>query len=1034
MKNPRCQFLHWPKLLLPALGWIFSALLASAQTPTGTVQGRVYNPATAQYVRNAEVRIEGSNIVDETESDGSFSLHNVPAGTVTLTVSYTGYETAREVVTVTAGQTATREINLAAIGAAAPAKSGSGEVLQLAAFTVSSDREGNAKAIAEQRRNMNIVTSVASDVFGDVTDGNVGEFLKFLPGVDVDYVESETRGPRLGGMDAQYTAVSFDGVRLASADANRTGDLGRATSFEAFSISSIESIEIHRTTSSDMDADAPAGTINMKTRRAFDRKGRRISYNFSLNLNSEEFTLSRTYGPSSNKEWKARPNFSLEYSDVFLGNRLGAVLSINHVDSYTEQYRHNMTYNSTPETTLPSGAAAPIDTRPMVLTALNFKDGAKNIAKDTISFTTDLKATPRLVLSNTYIYNYALGQFYNREFTFNAATNNANINTGRRTVQGDGVNHIRANSTASNSALGGGSASKRTHTVSLAPKFEYKLNALTVDGALTWSRSRNNYEALEKGHTRSDDVNNITSGFTADRSGPTSYEWTIQQTSGADWFDLNNRTNPRLTNEGRYASTELWTGELNARWVTPLERFPTSLKFGGKWAEDTRHNGNETPYYSWQYIGPGGGTTGSWAFLGASPNVWDTGTTNILTVKNTAGTVGFIPRPNSNKIADLFNAHPELFVNNANADAYFNSFIANRRDVVQTVTASYGMADIRLSKSIAVRTGIRWERTENDSIEFDPRTKAEMLASGYALNTSGRATTVAGYQYQYMSKPRVTRHSQYDDFFPMISVKYSITPELQFHTGFNKAIARPPIDSLTGAWIINEDAHLVTSPNPNLLPEYSKNFAARLSYFLNKTSGQVSVGISQNTIRNLRETRRGTPEEFGVGDDPFYAGYEFNSPFNVASPRRFRNLELAYNQTLPFKQELLRGITVNVAYTRSYADARRGGLLPHRFTSSLGYSYRKLKLRAGLVWRDNTDDGSATTDYGRYRRHDAKLDLGGEYSINRYVSLFFQGRNIFNGGQTWMQTPPGNVQGQGAAIRVYENYGSNWNFGVKGTF
>ena len=143
---------------------------------------------------------------------------------------------------------------------------------------------------------------------------------------------------------------------------------------------------------------------------------------------------------------------------------------------------------------------------------------------------------------------------------------------------------------------------------------------------------------------------------------------------------------------------------------------------------------------------------------------------------------------------------------------------------------------------------------------------------------------------------------------------------------------------------------------------------------------------------------------------------------------------LAYNQTLPFHQEMLRGITVNVSYTRSYADARRGGLLPHRVTSSLGYSYRKLKLRAGLVWRDNTDDGSATTDYGRFRRHDAKLDFGGEYAIHRYVSLFFQGRNIFNGGQMWMQTPTGNVQGQGAAVRVYENYGTNWNFGVKGTF
>src|SRR5690606_12779781 len=126
-------------------------------------------------------------------------------------------------------QVATREINLTSAAAGA-AKDG---VVQLQAFTVSTEREGNAKAVMEQRRSMDIVTSVSSDIFGDVTDGNVGEFLKYLPGVDLDYVESEPRGPRLGGMEGQYVGVAFDGIRTASADANRGGgDASRATSFE----------------------------------------------------------------------------------------------------------------------------------------------------------------------------------------------------------------------------------------------------------------------------------------------------------------------------------------------------------------------------------------------------------------------------------------------------------------------------------------------------------------------------------------------------------------------------------------------------------------------------------------------------------------------------------------------------------------------------------------------------------------------------------------------------------------------------------
>ncbi len=152
-----------------------------------------------------------------------------------------------------------REINLTSTaGGPAAARTAS---CSSQAFTVSSEREGNAKAIMAQRRNMNITTSVSSDIFGDVTDGNVGEFLKYLPGVDLDYVESEARGPRLGGMDGQYVGVSFDGMRTASADANRGGgDASRATSFEGFSITAhrIDRNQPHRAARRTMPTRPPA--------------------------------------------------------------------------------------------------------------------------------------------------------------------------------------------------------------------------------------------------------------------------------------------------------------------------------------------------------------------------------------------------------------------------------------------------------------------------------------------------------------------------------------------------------------------------------------------------------------------------------------------------------------------------------------------------------------------------------------------------------------------------------------------------------
>ncbi len=211
-------------VLLPVAPAICAQAAASSAAPvaaatTGTIQGRVFNPVSREYVGNAEVRLDGTNRSVFTESDGTFSFPGVAAGPASITVTFSGYTPATESFTVSASQTAVREINLTSAVTSA-AKDGT---VQLAAFTVSSEREGNAKAVQAQRRNMDITTSVSSDIFGDITDGNMGEFLKYLPGVDIDYVESEARGPRLGGMDGQYVGVTIDGMRTASADSNRGG-------------------------------------------------------------------------------------------------------------------------------------------------------------------------------------------------------------------------------------------------------------------------------------------------------------------------------------------------------------------------------------------------------------------------------------------------------------------------------------------------------------------------------------------------------------------------------------------------------------------------------------------------------------------------------------------------------------------------------------------------------------------------------------------------------------------------------------------
>ncbi|PAW67165.1 MAG: hypothetical protein B9S34_06270, partial [Opitutia bacterium Tous-C1TDCM] len=1038
--------------------WLATALVASAQA-TGTIQGRVFNPVSKEYVRDAEVRLDGTNQVTYTEGDGSFTFAGVPAGTASITVNYTGYNVVKESFTVTAGQAAVRDINLTSTATAAPAAAGKDGVVQLQAFTVSTEREGNAKAIQAQRRSMSITTSVASDIFGDVTDGNVGEFLKYLPGVDLDYVESEARGPRLGGMDSQYVGVSFDGVRSASADANRGGGTNsRATSFEGFSITAIESIEINRTTTPDSDADSPAGTINMRTKRAFDRKGRVLGYNTSLNFNAEEFTWKKTAGPRDGDSYKWKPNYSFDYAESFFNQRFGVLFSASHAHSYTEQYVVNNSYNRAPTVA---------DPRPMVIRQIDFKDGNKTILKDAMTLTADWKVTRSLVLSLTGIYTYTEGEFWNRNFTFVAANDNANVNNGRATVGGDGLTTIVATraptGTVNNVATlnnGGGSSSKLTYTRTFSPKFEFKEGAWVIDGNMGYSRSVNNYEALERGWINSEG-GGVPSSWIATRPHQESWEWNIRQTSGNDWFDrtsfvdTNSRSGgTRVNNDDRTWITTIWSGQLNARWAVPfLKRFPTALKFGGKWAEESRNNNNWTNWNIWSYVGPGGNTVtrnpttgawqnasyGNWANLGPqfiSPHPFDMGTTNGLTVSNLNGQQGMPPRVNREAVLTLFRSNPEQFVHTATPEDYYTSYINNRRDFKQIVTAGYSQATIRLSPKLSILGGVRVEETENKVKEFDPLTRAQVLAAGYDVNapgtSGGRARTLEGIKYQYESNPRVTRIASYRNYFPSIMAKYYITPNFEFQIGYNKSISRPPIDNVTGLWGIDEVNFRVSAPNPELLPEYHKKIQSRLAYyFRGRSPGQLTLDLTQVKATNFRQTFDYTAEQFGV-DDPDFESYTFRTTVNSADEQTFKSMDLAYNQTLGFlPSDYLRGINFNVAFSRAYADRRRAGLSPHRVTSRLGYAYKKFNGSIGMVYRPDAPD---STTYGQYQGEQTQFDVSLNWRLNRFATFYAQIRNITGKPVRWYHTAPGVVEGEQRALRQLQEYGANWVFGVRGQF
>ncbi len=1002
-----------PRPRLVSIAILFALLLArvpGASVATGSISGRIINPVTGDYVRHAEVSLRGSTVVAVSAEDGSYRVTGVPAGEAVVTVNYTGASPVAVTVAVRAGAESRRDIELFSSGAGdGPPGGAKAGVLRLEAYTVSSEREGNAKAIMEQRQSMNITNTVASDVFGDVAEGNAAEFLKNIPGVDLFLVQGEIVNVRLRGLGAEYNSVTIDGVRLASADANKgvAGD-ARAFSFEQVSLNSMDSIEVSKTISADVDANAPAGTINLKTKRAFSRQGRRFAWQANTTIFPGAFQLGKAYGPDDARHRHIRPGGIVEYSDVFLDRRLGVILNISESNLYSENARTNVTYNYTTTAT---------DARPVVPTAIGLYQSPRLNRRSTVTFTGDFKATPDLVLSLGLIYNAA--QLYNtqRTFTF-TATNRAAV--------------IGANPLADFNATGTVTTNPSTvgkpgEAYTVLPRFEYKRGSLTIEGKLVGSISTSWYNPLAwKGAARSAGSPQLAGvGVKAAHLSDLGGDWQLAQTSGPDLGLGTGYTNRELQiNDGRFGRTKVAGVDLSATWKTG--RFvPIVWKTGVKRQRETRDFLDQSNARFYMYTGPGAGT-GVWAAY-ASPYEFEGSATNS-SLTSSSGKGIFIPSLLA--IGRLFQEHPDYFTdritNGTTAGSrYQSAFVANKRHYEEAITAGFLMGTVNFGRA-TVRGGLRGEQTETDALEFDPRTPAEVRAAGYAVTAStGVAATIPGVQYQYFSQPRVHRRGGYENLFPSASFKYRFSRNLDFQLGYSKTIRRPSFRDVAGVWSIDDSSLTVTAPNPNLKPERSDNLAMRLAYYFEPV-GIFGVNFFQNRVKGLFRSNQLTAQEFGNSDAEF-ASYSFITTVPSDSRVQLRGMELDYSQSLSFLPKPFKGLNVRASYTRNYAEIVNPNMSPHGANAGLSYAFKRFSLYTSANWRDNVPLNVAGTSYNRHR---LPIDVGGGFKFSPRFEFFFTGRNLAS-------EPVITLQKQGIAPAVpttYEVTGAVWTFGIKGAF
>jgi iron complex outermembrane receptor protein len=985
-------------------GLLATATAFAQPADSGSISGRIFNPTTGQYVQNASVRLTPGGLSTESGPGGYYRIGNIPAGQVQLTVVYTGYTALPATLAVAAGGNLTNDIELV------PAEPGagdgkSGDVVRLAAFTVNSDKEGNAKAIMSQRSSMNISNSVSADAFGDVPEDQVGEMLKNIPGVDVNRVGENVRNIRLRGLPAEYTSVTLDGVGLATADASggAAGD-SRALSFEQASLSSLESIEVMKTVSADVDANAPAGTINLKTKRAFDRNGRRIAWQLSAGAFSADLTAAKRLAPDEREKRRILPGASLEYSDIFMNKRLGVVLNLSASNVF-----NSPTFTSTTLNT----AATAADPRRAVVTGIFIQDIMNVYARENATITVDMKITPDLVASVGFTHSL---------LNIVSPRNNVTFSTGNRAsvVAADPLTGLQTTAVDASVASNSQWVEKYTRTNTYTPKLEYRWRELAVEARFALSEGRSWYDVTRRGSIASFNNPTLTGvNFEAQRAGVTSGEWFVRQTSGPDWANGAAFTSPAFNSiDGRIAVSELYSGELvgtlKTRWLLPVE-----WKAGVKTRKETRDFDVFTNGFRYDYTGPGAGV-GAWAALQSvyspDPNYRTDGAVIRSTSRNS------VFAPSLRGAYDLFRSRPEYFTKNLTTANYYDAFVSNRKHYEESIDAGFLMATARFSK-FQLRAGIRREETGTDSLEPDVVPPAEVIAAGFPV-AAGRATTIPGIEYQYNSKPKVSRIGVYHNMFPSASAKYKATKNLDFQFGYSSTIRRPPIRDLAGVWTVNDTNLTVSAPNPRLLPETSDNLSARAAYYFEPV-GMVAVNVFQNTVDGLFQTTRMSAQQFGYEEEDL-RNYEFITTVSGVNQTVMRGVELEYSQTLSFLPKPLDGFSVRASYGRNYANRVITGAAPHRISGGVSYLKRGFRMFVNANWNDNTPVDIVNI---AYLRHRLDLDVGGSLPVRRNTTLFFTIKNPLNVPYITMSRAS-----YPASSTAYAVFGSEWNMGIRGSF
>ncbi|MBD5782013.1 TonB-dependent receptor [Pelagicoccus sp. NFK12] len=1006
----------------------------------GRITGRVQDASSDRYMENVTVTVTETGDSVRTVSDGTYRLSGLPSGTYSLDIEHVGYFSRSIMVEVTAGQTATPAT---VVLKSRNTFNDSDEVFELEAFEVKNEADAYSRAINQQRVSDYNVNVVDSGAFGDVTEGNVGEFVKFLPGVNINYVAADARTITVRGMADNFTPVTVDGNRMASA---ASGAKARDFELEQLSINNIERVEVAKVPTPDIAADSLGGAVNLVSKSAFERDGREIKYRVYFSGNSEDLDLGSTPGHGDFTSHKIKPGFDLTYSDVFKDGTLGVIFNYTNSNQFNEQHRARsrwVTDNSG------EGIGTPI------LRRYQIQDGPKYTHRESYHVKTDYKLGENTVISGSLQFNDYSSEFRNRNITWDTNITSTTDSDGNDADSVISPDYMLGDVGRGDIDLGGSWRNKYGDTWHGDFKIKHYGDVWTYEAGAFSSTATNFYDDFSQGMIMAvigDD--DYTGRFEFSNLGDP-MGGRIEYTPTLTLYDSSGAVDPTygVGSLSTFDLDEVQTREQDAQDDFTGFNFDMKrnirvgdstgyFKMGVRYQKQERHadrNRTRLRHVSSTYDDTG---------LPAEQYYSGEGAIHIGP--------GIIQWPDYEDIYDYYAANQDNFEWGSRTEENIVEMANQLYTAEEKISAAYMMGQLNFMDSkLKVTGGFRYEKTE-------------MTGEGGFFNESlGDGITDETERLMAQWSQRKVSSTSYDDLYPSIHFVYDFNEHFLMRLAYANTIGRQDFSSIIPQIEIDtpdesemESDGSVEFNNTGLKPQDADNYDLTFEFYPD-AGGTISAGLFRKEISNYIIGYNGilsqlSDAEFAAFDLPNFLAdtpeYQFETQIN-GGEATIDGMEFSYFRSLNGSGMPDWLSSFSVLANATFIDVKRNinGTVINELEDmveesyNLGLTYDRDPLKIQLKFNSKGEqlvggfsdmrtfdsNGDFVSNFQLYRDKLEQVDLNIDYKINDKAKIFVSGRNIFNKEQKQF------VANADRSIMVpdrIEEFGVQWAVGVKGKF